>query len=289
MISVSVPATTANCMVGFDCLGMALDWSATYRFWPSDHLEIIGCDEAYANESHMVVQAFYYACQQMKKEKPIFRLVCESDIPFERGLGSSAIMIVAGLMAAVAWHQQEVNKMVLYQWACQLEGHGDNVGPAIFGQATISYPKEDGFGMMMVPLANWYGLAVMSDIQVNTHQARQVLPKELSFEKSSRQVAHALAFVQALSSQNKMALSDNMIDYLHEPYRRHLIPYYDQVKRVASSHHCVMWISGSGSTLLLLSDQTKDLLEASYELEKQLGVSTRLVKPAKRGAFVSYE
>lgn len=289
MISVSVPATTANCMVGFDCLGMALDWSAVYHFLPSGQLEIVGCEPAYANEQHMVVQAFRYACQQMNQPMPCFRLVCETDIPFERGLGSSATMIVAGLMGAVAWYHQEVNKMVIYQWACQLEGHGDNVGPAIFGQATISYPKKEGFGMMMVPLADWHGLAVMSDIQVNTHQARQVLPKQLSFEKASEQVAHALAFVQALSSQNLMALSDNMIDYLHEPYRSTLIPYYEQVKTIASNHHCVTWISGSGSTLLLLSDNTQDLLSASYELEQQLNVKTRLVKPTKRGAFVSYE
>ena len=91
MISVHVPATSANCCVGFDCLGMAVDWWAHFTFEESDELIVEGCPEEFKGSNNLVVQAFYTACDYLRLDYPTFKLTIDTDIPFARGLGFSCI------------------------------------------------------------------------------------------------------------------------------------------------------------------------------------------------------
>ena len=154
MIIVHVPATSANCCVGFDSLGMALDWWATFRFEPSDVLKITGCPKEYADKNNLVVQAFQKTCQHLHQEMPNFHLDIDSDIPFSRGLGSSSTCVVAGILACDAWFEAHMNKMEILKIATEIEGHPDNVAPCIFGQAVTSFMDQLDPRMMIVPCAS---------------------------------------------------------------------------------------------------------------------------------------
>lgn len=289
MIKVSVPATSANCAVGFDCLGMALDWWAHFTFNPSQHLEISGCQPEFQNGENLVVKAFYYTCDVLKKEHPTFSLDIDAEIPFQRGLGTSALCIVAGVLAADRWFECGLNKMEVLRIATELEGHPDNVAPAIFGNAVVSYMEQGQPRMMLIPCANWNAMAVIPDVHVSTEKARENLPDSIAFNEVTLQVAHALAFSQALQIGNELVLFSSCKDVLHQPYRKHLIPQFDSLEAYCQENQIPMWISGSGSTMICMSMDIMKLQEAQFWVQENLGCKTQPISIAKKGAFVEYE
>ena len=289
MIKVSVPATSANCAVGFDCLGMALDWWGHFTFSKSDTLKIYGCQPEFQNEDNLVVQAFYRTCDVLGKEHPSFVLDMDVDIPFQRGLGTSALCIVAGILAADAWFQASLNKIEILKIATEMEGHPDNVAPAIFGNAVVSYMEEEIPRVMLIPCAQWNAMAIIPDVHISTEKARQSLPKTLPFDDVTQQVAHALAFSRALQVGNELVLFSSCKDILHQPYRKTFIPGYDQLEAYCKKNMLTMWISGSGSTLICMSMDIMKLQEAHFFVQKNLGYTTKPIAIAKKGAFVEYE
>lgn len=290
MIKVHVPATSANCCVGFDSLGMALDWWATFTFEPSESLEITGCPKEYADENNLVVQAFKTSCEYLKKEMPSFHLHIDSDIPFSRGLGSSSTCVVAGILACDAWFDTKLNKMQILEIATGIEGHPDNVAPCIFGNAVTSFMEEDKPHMMLVPCSpHFQALAMIPDYPIVTNEARKILPKTLPFQDAVKQVGHALCFIQALQVGNEMVLTKACEDHLHEPYRKKLIKDYDPIHKKCEDLGVAMWISGSGSTMLALSMDAKKMDILEEYVQKDLQITCRPVLIAKKGAWVENE
>ena len=290
MIEVFVPATSANCCVGFDSLGMALDWWAHFTFEESDTLEIYGTAKEFCGPNNLVVQSFYKTCDYLGKDHPTFKLTFDTDIPFARGLGSSSTCVVAGILACDAWFGANLNKMILLDIATSIEGHPDNVAPAIFGQACACFMEEDTVRMTIVPCASYFALAIVPGYEVKTADARKVLPSTLSYKDCVEQVSHALSFAQALSQGNELILAHACVDHLHEPYRKQFIKEYDGIKAFCFEREIPMWISGSGSTMLVLSmDKSKlklvsNMLDASFD-----HLDYRFLSVAKKGAFVKYE
>ena len=290
MITVHVPATSANCCVGFDSLGMAIDWWATFRFEPSDTLKITGCPEEYADKNNLVVQAFQTTCQYLDQEMPTFHLDIDSDIPFSRGLGSSSTCVVAGILACDAWFEAQMNKMEILKIATQIEGHPDNVAPCIFGQAVTSFMDQGQPRMMIVPCASYHGLAMIPDYPIVTNEARKILPQSLPYQEAVSQVGHALCFIQALQVGNEMILARACQDFLHEPYRKKLIPDYDPIHSICQELDLAMWISGSGSTMLALSMDLQRLEKLKQTVENESPhILCRRVRVASKGAWVENE
>lgn len=143
MIKVRVPATSANLGVGYDCMGLAIRRYATVTFEVIAHgLEILGCEEAYCNEDNLFYQAFLEGLKYMNETVPGIRITVDTDIPYARGLGSSATCIVAGLAGANALFQNRMNRYELFDLATRMEGHPDNIAPAIFGGLCVSFMEE---------------------------------------------------------------------------------------------------------------------------------------------------
>ena len=120
MISVCVPATSANCCVGFDCLGMAVDWWAHFTFEKSDTLIVEGCPGEFKGQNNLVVQAFYTTCDYLHLGYPTFKLTIDTDVPFARGLGSSSTCVVAGILACDAWFKKGMDKMEILKIATSI-------------------------------------------------------------------------------------------------------------------------------------------------------------------------
>lgn len=259
MIRVLVPATSANCCVGFDSMGLALDWMAEFTFDRAEGLQITGCPEEFCNEKNLVIEAFDLTAEKYGKKREGMKMHTSTDIPFARGLGSSSTCVAAGILAADAWfdlHLSDEQKLAL---ATEIEGHPDNVAPALFGGVCVCMEAAGRIWCEKLETPAWKALAMVPDYEVSTPEARKVLPKELPFGDAVKQTGHALVFEKALEAGKEELLCASCQDVLHEPYRRRLIPEYEVLKKEADAADLPFWISGSGPTLLALSLQEEKL------------------------------
>lgn len=286
MIIVEVPATSANCCVGFDCMGMAIEWRAKFSFSKAETLQIEGCPTEYQGEDNLVVQAFDQVCQKLGQERPAFHLTIDSTIPFARGLGSSATCIVGGILAANAWFDSPLSKEDCLYIACEMEGHPDNVAPALFGGICISQQIDHQVICKKLKSVDWHALLMIPSYPIMTSEARKVLPAALSFQQAKEQVAYALLIEDALMSGDEEILKLCSRDQLHEPYRKKLIADHDSIEHILNRYDLPLWISGSGSTMISLSKNRERLEEADRALDL---IETRLSSVADGGARVYYE
>ncbi|OZG59826.1 serine kinase [Bifidobacterium myosotis] len=206
-VKVRVPATSANLGSGFDTVGLALDYHDELTFTlnpdPSDGVAHVfihgeGEDTLPRDETHLVVSTFRRACATFGLGRLGFTLEATNNIPQARGMGSSAEAIVAGIAAAAAFAQPgDLNRPAIFDMAAQIEGHPDNVAPAVFGGLTVSWdfataegvgsvaipggePLHGGFHTVNYPVDPAITAAVfVPDYELSTEKARQALPKEL--------------------------------------------------------------------------------------------------------------
>lgn len=261
MIKVRVPATSANLGVGYDCMGLALDDYATVTFEVIAHgLEILGCEEAYCNEDNLFYQAFLEGLKYMNETVPGIRITVDTDIPYARGLGSSATCIVAGLAGANALFQNRMNRYELFDLATRMEGHPDNIAPAIFGGLCVSFMEEGKPNMIRYGVKRDLQFVTMiPDYEVSTKSAREVLPNNMSYAQAVYQMGRCAALAMAIEIGNAMIMKRACTDQMQEPYRKELIPEYADVNKLCEDAGMItMYISGSGSTMIALTQEETD-------------------------------
>ncbi|MEF2783188.1 homoserine kinase [Erysipelotrichaceae bacterium HCN-30851] len=256
MIKVRVPATSANLGVGYDCLGLALQEFATITFEEiAQGVKITGCDDAYANEDNLVYQAFCKGLNYLNKQVNGVHIHIDSPIPYARGLGSSAICIVAGLAGANALFHEPMNRYELFALATEMEGHPDNVAPAIFGGLCVSFMEDEKPNMIRFGVKrDMLFVAIIPDYEVSTKKAREVLPNNMSYKEAVYQMGRCTALAKAIEIGNGLIIKKACKDQMQEPYRKALIPDYDTVYKLCEQNEMyTMYISGSGSTMMALT------------------------------------
>lgn len=258
MIKIIAPATSANLGPGFDSLGIAFELYNVFEVEKSKEFIVIGCPKKFQNEDNLFIQAFKKVTSAAKK-----RLKCKVDIkaniPLERGLGSSASLICAGLVAANELLAKPFSKDELFQMAAEMEGHPDNVAPCIFGGLHLAYQDEkDRFCDYILHLANnVYFTVIIPPYKVLTKKAREVLPETVKIKDAVKDIQKALLLVKSLEYGDHFILRRAYEDKMVTPYRKALIKDYDKVLKTV--HYCsgsCLVISGSGSTMLAISDNS---------------------------------
>lgn len=288
-IKIRVPATTANLGVGFDTLGLALQKYAYFTFKKSDQLVIEGCPAKYATEENLVYRSYQIACQAIGYLSEPIHLQIDTEIPISRGLGSSASCVVAGVMAAFYLNEVPFDLAKALTLATKIEGHPDNVAPALLGGLIASTLIDEKVWTAQYPIhPTYHFLLLIPDFSTETQAARKVLPSEFSFETA---VAHngklALLF-HALANEEPEMLKKVMVDEWHEPYRKQLIAEYEEVKQICTAIDSGgFYISGSGSTLVNILLQTTNV----PIIEEKLQILTHnwqaeLVQIDKKGASI---
>lgn len=258
MITVRVPGTTANLGPGFDCFGMALSVYGTLRFEEREAgLMFSGVDARFQNEENLAVTAYRRALREIGAAQKGLYVEIQSDIPVSRGLGSSASLIVAGIAAANAAHGYPLTENDMLRLATELEGHPDNVAPALMGGLTASIMADDRVYAMRCPIAeNVRACVLIPDFELSTHKARAVLPAQVPFADAVFNASHAAVMLRALETGDMAAIGAAMRDRLHQPYRKALIDEYDKVQALAIKNGAAAFaISGAGPTLLCLHDR----------------------------------
>ncbi len=260
MLRVKVPATSANLGPGFDCLGMALCLFNELDVEPADdfsvELEGEGSASIPTDRTNLTVASMERVYQAVGKSLPALRVVERNGIPLDRGLGSSAAAIVAGLVAANALLDFPLSRDEVAALATGIEGHPDNVVPCLCGGLTAC-AMDGGQPRFMLsrPAERFRYAALVPDFFLSTKRAREVLPGEFSRADAVHNVGRAVLQWAALTSGQPDLLRTGSQDRLHQPYRSALIPGWEEVTALAlaSGAHSY-WLSGAGPTILAVYD-----------------------------------
>ena len=256
-VTVRVPATSANLGPGFDSFGCALALYNTYTFETiSGGLEIFGCPEEFRNRDNLSVVAYRYAMEALGMEPEPLRLDIDAHIPVCRGLGSSSAMIIGGMMAANALHGSHLDKDEMLRLCTVVEGHPDNLAPALYGGMTASLMREGRPITARFPLSEKLRfLALVPDFPLSTQLARSVLPQRVPFADAVFNVSHAALLLRALETADTEMIALALDDRLHQPYRRSLIEGIDLAEQTARECGVTAFcISGAGPTCLCIAD-----------------------------------
>jgi homoserine kinase len=266
-IQVKVPATTANIGPGFDCLGAAL--TLYNQFWfeanpTGEALSItatgVNAERVSRSTDNMVYQAYVKLFQHCGKSPLPLKLRIEMQVPLARGLGSSATAIVGGLVGANQMAGQPLDLQAIADLATDIEGHPDNVVPALLGGCRLS---ASGLAQAweVCPLV-WHPdivpVVAIPAFELSTAEARSVLPASYGRADAVFNTAHLGLLIRALESNHSGWLAAALQDRIHQPYREALIPGYQAVYKAAmaaGAHGLV--ISGAGPTLLALTDPSR--------------------------------
>ena len=255
MVSVRVPATSANLGPGFDCLGLALDLYARFDFQLLPRgLEITGCREEDAGENNLVYRAYIHTLKFFGLDALGLRLRIDSDIPLSRGLGSSAACVVGGILGAAALRGLSLSDGEALKLASELEGHPDNAAPAIYGGLRVSL-TEDGRALSL-PCAVHPALrflALVPDFELRTADARAALPQTVPLKDAVYNLSHTAFLLKALEGGDPELIRLAMKDRLHQDARFKLIPgaaaLKERMEEIGAAACC---LSGAGPTMLCL-------------------------------------
>ncbi len=254
MIKIKVPATSANLGPGFDCLGLAFNLYNVFSFELCKTFCFSGFDEAYANDNNLVKTSYEAVFKYLNKEViPVKITMDYLNVPTSRGLGSSATCIVAGVLAAKYFLNDEIDILTCFNIASNIEGHPDNVCPAMFGGLISSY-KTDTYKYVKYDVSSELIFNVLvPSFKLNTHVARSVLPKSLEYKDIIFNMARVSNIPYAFSSGNICLIKELLNDKLHEPYRMSLIKDSSLIKKIAHDNDYSFSISGAGPSLLVIS------------------------------------
>ncbi len=259
MIRVQVPATSANIGPGFDAFGMAYQFYNTFSFKEKNDgkLTIRGVERRYQGKNNLVYQAMQKVFARVHYYPHGLYILSEVDVPVSRGLGSSAICIVAGIMAANALAGSPLTQDELFDMAVEMEGHPDNIAPAMFGGLVCAVESGNTNLYIKNAVADCFSFhLIIPDFPLSTKTARKALPHHVSHKDAVYNVSHATMTYLALTEGRPDVLTAAMRDKLHQPYRKDLIRSYDRVYDKALALGALgLCISGAGPTMLAVTEK----------------------------------
>ncbi len=285
-ITVRVPATSANLGPGFDCVGIALDLWNHFELYHADTANTIivenhgeGAQELPQDDSHLVIQTMAQALggREAALAGGGWRVVCHNQVPCRSGLGSSSTAVLAGVTLAQIIRHGEVHLSEILTQAARLEGHPDNVAPAVYGGLVVAAIKNDAVFVHPIPVVHPIVVVCVPDFHFLTHYARTLVPDQVSRADTVFNMGRALLVVESIRTGNDHLLAEVMEDHLHEPFRLPHIPGAAAAKSAALDKGAVaVCLSGAGPGLLAFArDHHDEVGQAMKQAFEQAGLSAR--------------
>jgi homoserine kinase len=286
VISVRVPATSANLGPGYDAVGLALSLSMRIGLDRSPHPEIdirgTGADLIPRGPEHPAYRAARFVAEVVGESDAQFRLVQENSIPPTRGLGGSAAALVGGAVAANDLFGGQIAPPDLLNIVCELDGHPDNAAPALLGGLVIGILTPVGVSAVRLEPKDLKVAVAIPDFAVSTTAARRALPDSVPHRDAAFNVGRSGLLLGALATGEYHLLRVAMQDRLHQPYRSHLIPgLEDAIDAGLDSGAYGACLSGSGPTVLAFAPETRageiaSAMQAAFEARGVLAKSWAL-------------
>ncbi|MBX3103409.1 MAG: homoserine kinase [Cryobacterium sp.] len=279
-VQVKVPATTANLGPGFDTLGLALSLydELVVTVLPKPGISVIvhgvGAGEVATDESNLVARSIAHVFDSVGVVLPGLSLEARNSIPHSRGLGSSGAAIVSGVMAAKGLLEGLVSfsSERLLELATDLEGHPDNVAPALFGGLTIAWVSEDGPKFKKLIAHRGVSAAVfVPETVMSTALARSLQPSSVPHEDAIFNVSRSALLIAALVQSPELLLAATE-DRLHQSYRASAMPETDALIGMLRKNTLAAVVSGAGPSVLVLCSDPSQRLRAA-ELVNQNSTS----------------
>jgi homoserine kinase len=271
VVSVKVPATSANLGPGFDTLGMALSFYDELQVEAVEGNEVVvevhgeGAGEVPTDGSNLVAKTIQYVFDRYKQPMPGLKLVAHNVIPHGRGMGSSGAAVVSGIMAAKGLLEGivEISSSELLDIATELEGHPDNVAPALFGGLTIAW--EDEFGPHHKKLFVHRGVSPLELVpahKMSTALARSLQPESVPHDDAVFNVSRSALLIAALTQSPELMMAATE-DKLHQEYRAEAMPETNALIQLMRSHGHAAVVSGAGPSVLVLASDPAERLDAA--------------------------
>lgn len=287
-VEVQVPATSANLGPGFDTLGLALsvydDLTVTALPEPGleIHVEGEGADDVATDASNLVVRAMAYAFEAVGVPIPGLRLMAKNTIPHGRGMGSSGAAVVSGLRAVqgLLAHERPISDSDLLRMATELEGHPDNVAPALFGGLTIAWITADGAQHKKLLVHRGVApLIFVPGFTMSTSLARSLQPAQFSREDAVFNVSRSALLIAALTQSPELLLAATE-DKLHQSYRAEAMPQTSLIIETLRAEGFAAVLSGAGPSVLVLADGPGQRLAAADLVRRTADTTWDALMPA---------
>jgi homoserine kinase len=290
MIKIRVPATSANLGPGFDCLGLALNIWNEVSFESAEKLTYKvsgeGAEKLNKGTKNLLTKAFALLYETCGQEIKGVKICAHNEILMSSGLGSSAAAIVAGLFGANEMLGKPLDETELLKLANELEGHPDNIAPALLGGLVVSIIADDEIITRRYEVPDFTIVIVKPSLEWLTKTARAVLPKSVSRADSIHNIGRTALVVDALRNGDLDLLQKVMDDRIHQPYRlKHIsggMSAYKTAKQFGAAA-----LSGAGPSIIAFvppesAEQAKVEIQSVFE---ERGVETRgiITKPSSKG------
>ena len=296
-LALTVPGSTSNLGAGFDTFGLSLQIYLTLHVRPANafQLELSGHGESDlpTDESNLIVQTYLRACERFAlTPQPLFVKI-HNDIPLKRGLGSSGAAIAAGLFLAHLQSQKQLPQTALLELGCEIEGHPENLVASFLGGFSVNcYADGKLITAQFTALPKMHAALLIPELAISTEAARRLLPKQVAFEDAVANIQRASLMVSGLLGNDRSLLRAASRDRLHQPYRKKLIPGFDDILHAADDAGALAaFLSGSGSTLLALADNQRMAKRIATAMQAAVGThnystETRVVEIDLHGARI---
>ncbi|MBR3889075.1 homoserine kinase [bacterium] len=311
-VSVKVPATSANIGPGFDCMGMALP---IYNIVTIDETVLPGTgveinilseqedvdnliiDHIPRDENSVVYKAVELLYNSIGQTPSELKINIQTSIPVTRGLGSSAAVIVGALIAANRLLGNPADESALLSIATEIEGHPDNITPAIVGGLVMSSQESDGsivYRKLDWP-DEWQVTVCIPDVELTTEISRSVIPENVPLSDAVFNVKRMAMFMNAIQTKDAELMKLALKDKLHQPYREKLVPGLKELSETFKHDEDVLGVvlSGAGSSMLIISKNnvTDRVTSKTLEIMENLNVkaTVKTMKIVQEGATIISE
>lgn len=265
MRKIFIPATSANVGAGFDCLGLALDLYNVIEYEVLKEkkliIELADNDKGRISRgsNNLIYKTITTTLKILGKKTPGLYIKETNNIPLARGLGSSSACIVGGIAIANDIAGSPLTKKEMLAIATEMEKHPDNVAPAIFGGFVVSVIENGKVECIKVTPPPFKYAVFIPNFALKTSKARAVLPTELSYKDAVYNISRAALTATALATGNIEILKTSINDKMHQPYRKKLIPNYDNIINIANKSGAIAaYLSGAGPTIMALVEEDND-------------------------------
>ncbi len=271
MARVRVPATMANLGPGFDSLGLAVSlWlEVDAELSNTDVFEYAGTGQIFGIDN-LIHQGFRAAFNHAGLQAPTVRLSAKNPIPLARGLGSSSAALVAGAALGAAFIGDHFGKDAVLEVCAKLEGHPDNVAPAVLGGFTASVMQGDKPISISMPVPkDWRVLVAVPRFELKTEQARAALPSSYSSADMVFNLSRSALWVAGVATANSDVLREACRDAMHQPYRAPLVPgMQDAIEQALKAGAVAAFLSGAGPSVSAIVNSSLILEAVKTQLTK---------------------
>lgn len=258
MVEVRVPASSANVGPGYDSFGIALTMYNSIRVSETDcglYIKNINSTEFIPqNKNNLIYRSVVRAFDEVGYSVKGLRITQKSEIPMTRGLGSSSACIVGGLIAGNILSGRRLSSQRIFELANELEGHPDNVAPALFGGFCVSCADNEGLFRKTIRLKNDIRLvAMIPKYFVATKRSRELIPEKISTGDASFNIAHSAALAVSLAVGDYRDLKIYSRDRIHQQYRKSVVEDLEAIiEKSVELGAMAAYLSGSGPTVIAL-------------------------------------